>query len=49
MALPAGGVLLGLCVALDDEDHCVAGEGDEADGPHVPEFLAKGRLHPNWR
>jgi hypothetical protein len=35
----------GLCVALDDEDHRVAGEGAEADGPHVAEFLAEGGVH----
>ena len=31
----------GLCVALDDEDHRVAGDGAEADGPHVAELLVE--------
>jgi len=33
--------MLGLCVALDDEDHRVAGDGAEADGPHVAELLVE--------
>jgi hypothetical protein len=49
LARPAAAVLPGLCVALDDEDHRVARERAEADGPHVAEFLAKGRVHPRWR
>jgi len=30
---------------LDHEDHCVAGEGAEANRPHVAEFLAGGGVH----
>jgi hypothetical protein len=46
VAPPEVGVLLRRCVALDDEAHRVAGEWGEADGPHVAEFLAEGRVHP---
>jgi hypothetical protein len=34
-----------LCVARDDEDHCVVRERPEADGPHVAEFLTEGGVH----
>jgi hypothetical protein len=34
-----------LCVPLDDEDHRVARERPEADGPHVAQFLAEGGVH----
>jgi hypothetical protein len=37
----------GLCLALDDEDRCLACKWAEANGPYVAEFLAKGRVPRN--